>query len=450
MTKHFSISRRAFLRRCAATAAAAGLPTWFVVRQVTEAAEQQTRLPLALNDRPNIALIGCGGIGIVDGLVAARFGNLVAVCDVDEAHLARAVTRFGRGGFVPEKYTDFRKVLDRNDVDVIVNATPDHWHTLINIGAAYAKKHIYAEKPLTLTIDEGKRLIKAVRANKVVLQTGTQQRSDARFRLACELVRNGRLGRLHTVTVYVPAGLRAGPFKAQRVPEGLNWDFWLGQAPKVDYMRERCHGSFRWWFEYAGGPMTDWGAHHNDIVRWALGLDGPVAVEGKVLVEPVPGGYNTPPEFEAELVWPNGVRHIVKTTTADSPFGEILDPAGQRNGIKFEGSDGWLWVNRGNLSASDDEIYMTPLPDNAVRLPVSTDHMGNFFDAVRNKIDPIASVTEGHHSAVICHLIAIAVRLGRRLKWDPARGKFTGEGAKEANAQLARQMRKPYDYSFVS
>lgn len=389
-------------------------------------------------------------MGIADGLAAARFGNLVAVCDVDEAHLARAAARFGREGFAPEKYTDFRKVLERNDVDVIINATPDHWHTLINIGAARAKKHIYAEKPLTLTIDEGKRLIKAVRANKIVLQTGTQQRSDARFRLACELVRNGRLGKLHTVTVYVPAGLRAGPFKPQPVPPGLNWDFWLGQAPNVEYMRERCHGSFRWWFEYAGGPMTDWGAHHNDIVRWALGLDGSVAVEGKVLVGPIPGGYNTPSEFEAELLWPNGVRHIVKTTTADSPFGEILDPAGQRNGIRFEGTDGWLWVNRGNLSASDDEIYMTPLPDNAIRLPVSTDHMANFFEAVRARKDPIAPVEEGHKSASVCHLTAIAVRLGRKLNWDPAREKFTGASAKEANAQLARAMRKPYDYSFVS
>lgn len=444
------ISRRTFLRRCAATAAATGLPTWFVARELAEAAEQQPAAQPSPNDRPNIALIGCGGIGIVDGLAAARFGNLVAVCDVDEAHLARAATRFAREGFTPDKYTDFRKVLERNDVDVIVNATPDHWHTIINIGAARAKKDVYAEKPLTLTIDEGKHLIRAVRANKVILQTGTQQRSDARFRLACELVRNGRLGRLRSVTVYVPAGLRAGPFKPQPVPKGLNWDLWLGQAPKVEYMKERCHGSFRWWFEYAGGPMTDWGSHHNDIVRWAIGLDGPVTVEGKMLVKPIQGGYNTPPEFEAELTWPNGVRHIVRTTTADSPFGEILDPAGQRNGIRFDGTDGWLWVNRGDLSASDDEIYTTPLPDDAVHLPVSTDHMGNFFECVRSRKDPIAPVEDGHRSASVCHLVAIAVRLGRKLQWDPARERFVGEGAKQANAFLARVMRKPYDYSFVS
>jgi len=389
-------------------------------------------------------------MGIVDGLAAARFGNLVAVCDVDEAHLARAAARFAREGFAPAKYTDFRKVLERDDVDVIVNATPDHWHTLINIGAARAKKDVYAEKPLTLTIDEGKHLIKVVRANKVILQTGTQQRSDARFRLACELVRNGRLGKLRTVTVYVPAGLRAGPFKPQPVPDGLNWDFWLGQAPKVEYMKERCHGSFRWWFEYAGGPMTDWGAHHNDIVRWAIGLDGPVSVEGKILVEPIPGGYNTPPEFEAELTWPNGVRHIVRTTTADSPFGEILDPAGQRNGIRFDGTAGWLWVNRGDLSASNDEIYTTPLPDDAIRLPVSTDHMANFFECVRSRKDPIAPVEDGHRSASVCHLVAIAVRLCRKLQWDPVRERFVGEGAKQANAYLTREMRRPYDYSFVA
>lgn len=444
------ITRRTFLRRCTIAAAATGLPLWFVKRQLAEAADQASRTSIARADRLNIALIGCGGMGIVDALSAVRFGNLIAVCDVDETHLRRAVARFEREGFKPAKYTDFRKVLEQPDVDVIINATPDHWHTLINIAAARARKHIYAEKPLTLTIDEGKRLIEVVRKCGVVLQTGTQQRSDARFRLACELVRNGRLGKLLTVTVFVPAGLRGGPFKPQPVPEGLNWDFWLGQAPKVQYMRERCHTSFRWWFEYAGGPMTDWGAHHNDIVRWAIGLDGPVSVEGKILVEPIPGGYNTPPEFEAKLSWQNGLTHIVKTTTADSPFGEILDPAGQRNGIKFEGTDGWLWVNRGDIKASNDDIYMTPLPENALRLPVSTDHMANFFNAVYNHTEPIAPVEEGHKSAVVCHLIAIAVRLGRALKWDHVREQFTGAAAKQANKLIARQMRKPYDYSFVS
>jgi predicted dehydrogenase len=320
---------------------------------------------------------------------------------------------------------------------------------LINIAAAKAKKDVYGEKPLTLTIGEGKRVIKAVRKNKIVFQTGSQQRSDRRFRLACELVRNGRIGKLHTVTVYVPAGLTGGPFAARPVPPGLNWDFWLGQAPKVDYMKERCHSTFRWWFEYSGGPMTDWGAHHNDIARWAIGLDGPVAVEGKALTQPVAGGYNTPSEFEVTFTWANGVTHFVKTTKDDSPFGQILKPDGQRNGIKFEGTDGWLWVNRGDLSASDEAIYTTPLPDNATRLEVSTDHMGNFFDCVRSRKDPIAPVEVGHRSASVCHLAAIAVRLGRKLQWDPKKEHFVGDGAKEGNAYVAREMRKPYGYTLV-
>ena len=164
----------------------------------------------------------------------------------------------------------------------IVNGTPDHWHTLINLAAAAAaKKDIYAEKPLTLTIDEGKRLVKAVRQHKVVLQTGTQQRSSKSFRLACELVRNGRIGKLTEVHVFVPAGIRGGPFTPVPVPDGFHWDIWLGQAPQVEYLKERCHSTFRWWFDYSGGPVTDWGAHHNDIARWGIGLDGPTAVEAK-------------------------------------------------------------------------------------------------------------------------------------------------------------------------
>ncbi|MHC1769959.1 MAG: Gfo/Idh/MocA family oxidoreductase [Verrucomicrobiia bacterium] len=179
---------------------------------------------------------------------AARFGNLVAVCDADENHLNAAASRLGRDGIAPAKFTDFRELLKREDIDAVINATPDHWHTLINIAAARAKKDIYGQKPLTLCIDEGRRVIQAVRENKVVFQTGSQQRSDRRFRLACELVRNGRIGKVQEVQVWVPAGLRGGPFQTRPVPAGLNWDLWQGQTPDVDYMRERCHGSFRWWW----------------------------------------------------------------------------------------------------------------------------------------------------------------------------------------------------------
>jgi predicted dehydrogenase len=329
-------------------------------------------------------------------------------------------------------------------------ACPDHWHSLINIAAAKAKKDIYGEKPLTLDIAEGSHVIKAVRDNKVVFQTGTQQRSDQRFHKACELVRNGRIGKLQEVQVWVPGGLREGPFQTrQTVPAGFNWDFWLGQAPQTEYLKERAQNTFRWWWDYAGGPVTDWGAHHNDIARWGIGQDGPAEIEGKVITGPIEGGFTTPSEYEATLIWGGGVKQVVKTTLDDSPFGAVLKQNGQRNGVKFIGSDGWIWVNRGDLSASKDEILDTPLPDNKIALEVSQNHMRNFFDAVRSRKDPISKVEDGHRSAVIGHLIIIALRTGKKLQWDAATETFAGESAREAGTYLAREMRKPYDYTFV-
>ena len=451
MHKPFHISRRTFLARCTATAAATGLPLWFVQTQLATAADAVTNAPAqpGPNDRPGIALIGCGGMGQGDAENAARFGDILAVCDVDQRHVDAAAQRFTKNGRTPAKYGDFRKLLERDDIHAIVQATPDHWHTLINLAAAKAKKDVYGEKPLTLTIDEGRHVIKAVRENKIIFQTGTQQRSSKRFRLACELVRNGRIGTLKQVNVFVPAGIRGGPFKKVSVPTGFDYEFWLGQAPSAEYFTERCHTTFRWWFDYSGGPVTDWGAHHNDIARWAIGLDGPVAVEAGVVTPPLPNGYTTPSEFEATLTWANGVQQIVKTTTADSPFGAVINENGQRNGVKFIGTDGWIWVNRDEITASDKQLLLTPLPDNAIKLEVSNDHMGNFFDCVRSRHDPIASVEGGHRSACIGHLIIIALRTGRKLAWNPEKEIFTGDGAAEANVHLARKMRAPYDYSFA-
>lgn len=448
MSTPFQISRRSFIARAAAVAAAGGLPIWFVEREL--GAQDSPKPSRSPNDRPGIALIGCGGMGRGDAQNASRFGDIVAVCDVDGNHASEAAKQFTKNGRTPAKFGDFRKALERGDVDIVVQATPDHWHTLVNLAATRAGKDVYGEKPMTLTIDEGKRLIKAVREHRTVFQTGTQQRSDKKFRLACELVRNGRIGKLKQVNVFVPAGLRDGPFKAVPIPEGLDWDFWLGQSPRVDYLKERCHVHFRWWWDYSGGPITDWGAHHNDIARWAIGLDGPTQVEARALIEPVPGGYTTPREFTANLAWANGVTQVVQTTPDDSIAGVILKPDGQRNGLKFEGTDGWIWVNRTDLNASKDDIIETPLPASAVRLEVSDDHMRNFFDCVRTRKTPIAPVEDGHRSATIGHLIVIALRTGRKYQWDPATEEFVGDGAKEGNAHLARKMRKPYDYSFAS
>ncbi len=446
-TRPFQISRRSFLQRCTATAAATGLPAWFLEREAALAAPAPK--PAGANDRPAIALVGCGGMGRGDATTAQRFGDVVAVCDVDESRADAAVKQFTRDGKVPAKHSDFRKVMERDDIQVIVQATPDHWHTLVNLAAVRAKKDVYAEKPLTLTIDEGRRLVNAVRENRAVFQTGSQQRSDAKFRLACELVRNGRLGKLTQVTVFLPAGLRGGPFASTPVPAGLNWDFYLGQAPNVDYVKERCHTTFRYWLDYSGGTMTDWGAHHNDIARWAIGLEGPTEVEARVLAEPVPGGYTAISEYHVTFTYANGVKQVVKSTTDDNIYGGVVNQNGQRNGLRFEGTEGWIWVTRGDLNASKDELITTPLPDNATRLEASSDHMGNFFECVRSRKDPIARVEVAHRSVSICHLGVIALRLRRKLQWDPENQTVVGGGANEANAHLAREMRKPYDYDFI-
>ncbi len=446
-TKPFQINRRRFLQSALAVSAATGVPLWWLQQEQARAAE---RKPLAANDRPGVALVGCGGMGRGDAGNAQRFGDIVALCDADASHVQSAAKQFTKNEKRPETYSDFRKLLERPDVHAVIVGTPDHWHTLVSMAALKAGKDVSCEKPLTLTIDEGKRLVKTVREHKAVLQTGTQQRSDKKFRLACELVRNGRIGQLKQVTVYLPAGLRGGPFKSVPVPEGLDWDLWLGQAPKVDYVKERCHTNFRFWLEYSGGTMTDWGAHHIDIARWAIGLEGPTEVEGKVLAEPIPGGYTTISEYEINFTWANGVKQIVKTTKDDSIFGGVINKDGQRNGVKFEGTDGWIWVNRGDLNASKDEIITTPLPQNAPRLPVSNDHMGNFFDCLRSRKDPVAHVEVGHRSASMCHLAAIGLRLRQKLQWNPEKEEFIGEHAKEANSWVAREQRKPYDYGYVS
>ena len=445
---NFHVSRRSFLKRLSVAAAATGLPLWFLEREL--AAAEATPKPLSANDRPGIALVGCGGQGRGDANWARRFGDIIAVCDVDTGHAEQAARQFAKDGKTPTQYADFRKVLERNDVHVVLTGTPDHWHTLVNLAATKAHKDVYGEKPLTLTIDEGKRLVQAVREHQTVLQTGSQQRSDKRFRMVCELVRNGRLGQLKQATVWLPAGLREGPFKTAPVPQGLDWDLWQGQAPKVDYVPQRCHTMFRYWYEYSGGTMTDWGAHHNDIALWAIGLPGPTAVEGKALIQPIPGGYTTISEYEVKYTFANGVILNIKTTKDDNIFGGMVNKEGQRNGIKFEGTDGWIWINRGELDASDEALYKTPLPDSAERLYASADHMGNLFDCVRSRKSPICDVEVGHRSACISHLGAIALRSGLKLEWDPVKELFIGEHAREGNAYVTREMRKPYDYSYVA
>lgn len=435
-------NRRQFLKTSAAIAAASALPKWFV--EECEARPGKTRV-LSPNDQPAIALVGCGGKGRDDAKNAARFGRVVAVCDVDEAHIAEARKLF------PDAtgYKDFRKVMERDDIHVVICGTVDHWHTLVSLAALRAGKDVYCEKPLTLTIEDGRQLVRAVRKTKRILQTGSQQRSDKNFRLACEMVRNGRIGKLQHITTILPAGKREGPFQTSAVPQSLDWNFWQGPTPDVAYVKERCHFSFRYWYDYSGGTLTDWGAHHNDIALWGSGFErtGPVSVEGKSLSEPIPGGYSAIADYKIEYTYPDGLTHTCESTRDNNVSGGVVNAEGKLHGVRFEGTNGWIWVTRGQINASAPEILTDPLPSGAIRLYASDDHMGNFFDCVRSRKQPVCEAEIGHRSASICHLGKISLQLGRKLKWDPRREQFIGD--KVADQFLELKMRKPWSYDSV-
>ena len=433
-------SRRHFLKTSAAVTAATTLPQWFL-----EESAQAASKPLGPNDKPGVALIGCGGRGRGVAREAAQHGQMLAVCDLDEANLAQALKLWPDA----KPYKDFRRLLERDDLHIIVNGTPDHWHTLVNLAALRAGKDIYSEKPLTLTVDEGKRLVQAVRASKRVLQTGSQQRSDKNFRLACELVRNGRIGKLKHVNVWLPHGRREGPFEKAPVPAGLDWDMWLGPTPKVDYVKERCHVTFRYFWEYSGGTMTDWGAHHNDIALWGTGFDrsGPVSVEGQSLVPMIPGGFTAASEYAIAYTYANGVTQLTRSTHGNGWNGSVTDKEAQPHGVRFEGTGGWIFVTRGKIEASHGDLLTTPLPSGARCIYASDNHMKNFFDCVRSRQQPICDAEIGHRSVTVCQIGVIAMRLGRKLNWNPATQEFAGD--KEANTWLAREMRAPWTYDRV-
>ncbi len=260
--RRFPLNRRQFVQTTAGLAAAANLPFWF---------SGPARGDESKNDRPIFGCIGLGGQGTgIANRAKANGADIVAICDVDRRHADKAKEQHFQQA---EIYDDYRKLLDRKDVEAVTIGTPDHWHTAIALAALDAGKHVYCEKPLTLTIDEGKQLVAAVKRTGKTFQVGTQQRGDQwqLFGRAVATVRSGQLGTIKKVTVHLPNSTpEGGPFAAEPVPEGLNWDFWQGQAPAHDFVPQRCHYNFRWWYDYSGGMLTDWGAHHIDIAQWAL------------------------------------------------------------------------------------------------------------------------------------------------------------------------------------
>jgi predicted dehydrogenase len=431
-----TLSRRGFLDRSLTALALAGLPPWYAREVLAEAQERDAAASKLKkrgpNDRIVMAAIGVGGQGTGNMKWAKRKPGVqfVAVCDVDSDHRKEAAKLVGKDC---RAYKDFRELLQKEQLDAVTIGTVDHWHALTSIAAMKAGCDVYCEKPLSLTIEEGKAMVAAARKYNRVFQTGSQQRSDARYRLACELVRNGRIGRIHTVEARIGDNPTGGPFPVVPVPASLDWNFWQGPTPDVPYIKERCHYEFRWWYEYSGGKLTDWGAHHNDIAQWGLGMDGygPISITATG-VEPshAPNCYNCHPHFAVTYTYPTGA-HLITTSDGE-------------NGNRFIGERGWIFVNRDRIEASDPKLLKEPLPRDAVRLYVSSDHMENFLDGVRTRNRPICDVEIGYRSVTVCHLGAIALRLGIPLDWDPAAEHFVGPRADKGNAMLARSMRAPW------
>lgn len=384
----------------------------------------------APSNRITIGSIGVGGMGTSDmkGFKGNPNAEIVAVCDVDAGHRREACKV---AGLDPKSsYNDFRELLARDDIDAVVVATPDHWHVPISIAAVRAGKDVYCEKPLTLTIAEGRALVDEVRRYGRVLQTGSQQRSSDNFRFACELVRNGRIGKVHTVRVGIPGNNRTcePTWTPEPVPEGFDYDLWLGPALWAPYHRQRCHYEFRFMLDYSGGQPTNWGAHHLDIAQWGLGMDssGPVEIVGNGEF-PTTGLFTTATKVYFEATYADGVKLICQTGGSNT---------------RFEGADGWVDISRGDLKTQPDSLKKEIIGPDEIHLYQSRDHKQNFLDCIKSRKDPIAGAETGHRSATLCHLGNIAMLLGRKLKWDPVRERFLGDSA--ANSMLARSMRAPW------
>ena len=453
MQKQNSTTRRQFLQGVAAgSAAAVLLPT----------GERAFGYQSA-NDRPVFATIGLRNQGWTITNKSFKFADFAALADVDKNVLGDNVAKVEKAqGKKPDAYKDYRKILERDDIDAVMIATPDHWHTKVAVEAMYAGKDVYCEKPLTLTIAEGKLIEKVVKETGKVFQVGTMQRTESgqRFLQAIALIRAGRIGTVKKVTCGINGMIASPEIPVADVPKGIDWDMWLGPAPKVDYralpeMRKgygggvplysNCHYSFRNWHEYSGGKLTDWGAHHVDIACWALGatetgpsritpLEYSLPVEYKDGHPTVENQYNAATNFRIQAAMPNDVEMII-TSEGD-------------NGILFEGTKGRFFVNRGKIVGKPvEDLESNPLPEGAIEQvyggPVSENHTANFIEGMKSRQQPISDVWSHNRMLEICHLSNIAMRLGRELKWDPAKREVIGD--EQANSFLSRENRKGFE-----
>jgi myo-inositol 2-dehydrogenase / D-chiro-inositol 1-dehydrogenase len=421
------LDRRSFLKGWSGTAAVVGAAPylWVAPRKAAE----------TKNDRLGVAVLGTGGRGSLIGHQAGSRGNMLACCDVDRKRAEGFAARYGAGCQV---YSDYRRILDRKDVDVVTIGTPDHWHAKMLVDAMAADKDVYCEKPMTLTVEEGKQICRAAERTRRVVQVGTQQRSEYEglFLRAVALARGGRLGGKLRATACVGQAKRGGPFPSAEPPANLDWDLWLGQAPAAPYCPQRTHYDFRWWREYSGGQVTHWGIHHVDIAMWAMGLEntGPAEIEGNGDFPAVDNGFNVPTTFRCTMRFTGGATIVLSS---------------EKNALVLEGENGRISVDRRHLTGKPVETLSENerlrLHEQVVQLyrgkqPGS--HIGNFFQCVRERSRPISDVFTHHRAITACHLCNIAMQVRRKLKWDPVKEIILGDD--EASAMLSRRQRSPY------
>jgi predicted dehydrogenase len=438
--KTHTINRRQFLKGSAVAA------TGFLVPTIVPATVFGADAP---SNRITIGFVGVGRMGMGDlrELLGRKEAQIVAVCDVDSNRTKNAQkaveARYGKqstGGTYKgcRTYGDYRELVTQDDIDAVCVATPDHWHALPSIAAAKAGKDIFLQKPLTLTIKEGRVLSDTVRRYKRIFQVGSQQRSDTRFRQACELVRNGRIGKLHTVKVGFGTDPGTGPERPMTVPDNLDYDMWLGPAPWAAYTEKRVHPKSGFgrpgWLRiaaYGAGMITGWGAHHNDTAQWGMGTEytGPVEIQGQTEY-PKDGLWDVHGDFSIEYTYANGVKVI------------CTDNKKNKQGVLFEGAEGWVYVKRGQIDAQPKSLLTSTIGPDEIRLYKSNNHKANWLECIKLRAETIAPVEIGHRSCTVCLLGEIAMRLGRKLKWDPDKEQFVGD--ETANRMLWRPMRSPW------
>jgi len=431
MTLRQRLSRRRFLQRTAAASAVFALPA-----MIPASALGADGRP-APSNRITVGAIGVGGQG--NGNLGGFLGDprcqVLAVSDVDRNNLERTQRRVNDvyNNQDCAAHPDFRDLVARDDIDAISLATPDHWHAIPAIMSAQSGKDIYGEKPFSHDLREGRAMVEAVNQYGRIWQTGSWQRSTGDFRFACELVRNGRIGKVHTVEVGLPTGGPGGNAPFADPPPNLDYDFWCGPAPWAPYSADRTHWNWRWQLDYGGGQLMDWVGHHGDIAQWGLGTETTGALEFNPIYADFPqtGIWDAATRYRIECTYANGAKVIVQNAEGD-----------HRMGAKWIGTDGWVWVDRGGFDTYPKSLKQEKIGSDEINLYRSNNHIGNFLDCVISRRPTITPAEVAHRSASLGHLCVIAIRLGRKIRWNPDTEQILDDPA--AATQLGRAKREPW------